>query len=167
MFGLTFEKLFFVAIIAGLVLGPGRLPGYAHQLARSVRTLRQFVETTRNAAERDMGIPLKRTEWESLNLRQYDPRRIVSDALHDTDTAAAVRTPKTVVTEEMIEEARRVRPGQKYLVTGTSSHPRRILIDSLPVDDPRRIAARAHTAAHIAPHDALPPIEPYPVDVSR
>jgi sec-independent protein translocase protein TatB len=134
MFGLSFEKLFLVAIIAGFVLGPQRLPGYAHQLAQYVRSLRQFVETTRSAAERDMGIPLQRTEWESMNLRQYDPRRIVSDALQDD-------TPKFVVTEQMIEEASRVRPGQKYLVTGSSSHPRRILIDSLPVEDPRRIAA--------------------------
>lgn len=154
MFGLTIEKLFLVAVIAGFVLGPSRLPGYAHQLARAVRAVRHFVDTTRSAAEREMGVPLKRTEWESLNLRQYDPRRIVSDALHDTSTDAPVSVMKTVVTEEMIEEASRVRPGQKYLVTGTSSHPRRILIDSLADDDPRRIAARAETS-EVAQRDPL------------
>ncbi|MBY6708767.1 preprotein translocase [Rhodococcus sp. BP-241] len=135
MFGLTLEKLFFVAVIAGLVLGPSRLPGYAHHLTRAIRTLKQFVETTRATAEREMGVPLHRSEWESLDLRQYDPRRIVRDALHDT-------TPNTVVTDEMIEQAERIRPGQKYLVTGPSSHPVRTLIASLPADDPRRIAAR-------------------------
>lgn len=138
MFGLSFEKLFLVAIIAGFVLGPHRLPGYAHQLAQYVRSLRNFVESTRSAAERDMGIPLQRTEWESLNLRQYDPRRIVSDALSDA-------TPKTAASKDMLDEASRIRPGQKYLVTGSSSHPRRILIDSLPDDDPRRLAARTLT----------------------
>jgi sec-independent protein translocase protein TatB len=81
MFGLSLEKLFLVAIIAGFVLGPQRLPGYAHQLAQYVRTLRRFVDTTRSAAERYMGIPLKRTEWEALNLRQYDPRRIVESSV--------------------------------------------------------------------------------------
>lgn len=135
MFGLSFEKLFLVAIIAGFVLGPQRLPGYAHQLAQYVRSMRRFIETTRSAAERDMGIPLTRTDWESLNLRQYDPRRIVSDALSDT-------TPKTAVSEDLLDEASRIRPGQKYLVTGSSSHPRRILIESLPDDDPRRLAAQ-------------------------
>lgn len=140
MFGLTFEKLFFVAIIAGLVLGPGRLPGYAQQLAQSVRTLRTFIETTRSAAERDIGIPLQRTEWQSFDLRQYDPRRIVGDALHETTTANP-SAPPFEATADMIEEATRVRPGQKYLVTGTSSHPHRILITSLPENDPRRIAA--------------------------
>lgn len=143
MFGLSLEKLFLVAIIAGFVLGPQRLPGYAHQLAQYVRTLRRFVDTTRSAAERDMGIPLTRTEWEALNLRQYDPRRIVSDALQEPVPA------KTVVTEQMLDEASRVRPGQKYLITGTSSHPRRILIESLPYDDPRRIAALTDETAPV------------------
>ncbi len=126
MFGLTFEKLFLVAIIAGVVLGPQRLPDYAHQLARTVRALRDFVESTRGTAEHEMGIPT------SLDLRQYDPRRIVRDALNE---------PTTPATDEMADEARRVRPGQKYLTTGSAAHPRRILLESLPDDDPRRIAA--------------------------
>lgn len=139
MFGLTFEKLFLVAVIAGFILGPSRLPEYAHQLAQWVRTLRRYVETTHAAAERDLGVPLDRTRWDQLDLRQYDPRRIVTDALGDTTTP----TPNAVVTDEMIAEAERVRPGQQYLVTGTSSHPIRIRIDSLPREDPRRIAAAA------------------------
>lgn len=143
MFGLTFEKLFLVAIIAGFVLGPQRLPGYAHQLTRAVRSMRHFVDTTRTAAEADMGVPLRRSEWESMNLRQYDPRRIVSDALRDTKELRDTEPPS----EQVLAEAARVRPGQKYLITGPSSHPRRILIDSLPQDDPRRIAAQPQPKA--------------------
>ncbi|WP_256980754.1 preprotein translocase [Rhodococcus sp. 14-1411-2a] len=143
MFGLTFEKLFLVAIIAGFVLGPQRLPGYAHQLTRAVRSMRHFVDTTRTAAEADMGVPLRRSEWESMNLRQYDPRRIVSDALRDTNELRDTEPPS----EQVLAEAARVRPGQKYLITGPSSHPRRILIDSLPQDDPRRIAAQPQPKA--------------------
>lgn len=138
MFGLTIEKLFLVAIIAGFVLGPSRLPGYAHGLGRAVRTVRHFVETTRSAAEDEMGVPLRRSEWESIDLRQYDPRRIVSDALRDTEPLRETHSPS----EELLADAARVRPGQKYLITGPASHPRRILIDSLPQHDPRRIAAQ-------------------------
>ena len=138
MFGLTFEKLFLVAIIAGFVLGPQRLPGYAHRLGRAVRTLRHFVDSTRSTAEAEMGVPLRRSEWESLDLRQYDPRRIVADALRENDTA-------TATDPDLVAEAARVRPGQKYLITGPSSHPRRVLIESLPENDPRRIAAEAST----------------------
>ncbi|WP_032405435.1 Sec-independent protein translocase subunit TatA/TatB [Rhodococcoides fascians] len=137
MFGLTFEKLFLVAIIAGFVLGPSRLPGYAQQLGRAVRSVRQFVDTTRSAAEDEMGVPLRRSQWETMDVRQYDPRRIVADALRETDVAPSTEWP-----DEVLVEAGRVRPGQKYLITGPSSHPRRILIDSLPENDPRRIAAQ-------------------------
>ncbi|WP_252341930.1 preprotein translocase [Rhodococcus sp. 14-2483-1-2] len=149
MFGLTFEKLFLVAIIAGFVLGPSRLPGYAHQLTRAVRTVRHFVDTTRTAAEVEMGVPLRRSEWESMNLRQYDPRRIVTDALRDTEPLRATDElhDTDCATEQVLAEATRVRPGQKYLITGPASHPRRILIDSLPQDDPRRIAARRRPEA--------------------
>ncbi|MDP9636130.1 sec-independent protein translocase protein TatB [Rhodococcus cercidiphylli] len=138
MFGLTFEKLFLVAIIAGFVLGPQRLPGYAHRLGRVVRTLRHFVDSTRSTAEAEMGVPLRRSEWESLDLRQYDPRRIVADALRENDTA-------TPTDPDLVAEAARVRPGQKYLITGPSSHPRRVLIESLPENDPRRLAAETST----------------------
>lgn len=130
MFGLTLEKLFLVALIAGVVLGPARLPDYARHLARSVRSLRQFVDTTRAAAEQDLGMPLRRSEWESVNLRQYDPRRIVRDALKE---------PSPV---ETTEGAASVRPRQKYVVAGTSSHPIRVPVDTLDADDPRRVAAR-------------------------
>ncbi|MGV8875429.1 MAG: twin-arginine translocase TatA/TatE family subunit [Rhodococcus sp. (in: high G+C Gram-positive bacteria)] len=149
MFGLTFEKLFLVAIIAGFVLGPSRLPGYARQLGQAVRNLRQFVDTTRSAAETDLGVPLRRTDWESLNLRQYDPRRIVTDALDDSNSPAPEPTPKATASEDVIAEAGRVRPGQKYLITGSASHPRRVLIESLPDDDPRRIAAQVQIAEQV------------------
>ncbi|MFI8565548.1 twin-arginine translocase TatA/TatE family subunit [Rhodococcus sp. NPDC078407] len=135
MFGLTFEKLFLVAVIAGFVLGPQRLPGYAHQLTRAVRGVRHFVDTTRSAAEAEMGVPLRRSEWESMDLRQYDPRRIVSEALRETEPLEKTYPP-------VLADAARVQPGQKYLITGPASHPRRILIESLPQDDPRRIAAQ-------------------------
>ena len=138
MFGLTFEKLLLVAIIAGFVLGPQRLPGYAHRLGRAVRTLRHFVDSTRSTAEAEMGVPLRRSEWESLDLKQYDPRRIVADALRENNTT-------TPTNPDLVAEAARVRPGQKYLITGPSSHPRRVLIESLPENDPRRIAAESST----------------------
>jgi sec-independent protein translocase protein TatB len=82
MFGLTFEKLLVIAIVAGLVIGPRRLPVYAAQLAAFVRDLRRFIESTRTRAEDELGLP---PDWRA-DLRRYDPRRIVRDALDDADT---------------------------------------------------------------------------------
>jgi sec-independent protein translocase protein TatB len=128
MFGLTFEKLLLVAIIAGVLIGPQRLPHHAHQLGRTIRSFRDFMESTRVQAEREMGVSLRPAEWD---LTQYDPRRIVREAMQEPRHEPDPR----------IEEARRVRPGQKHVVTGSTSHPRRILIESLLPDDPRRLAA--------------------------
>ncbi len=129
MFGLTFEKLLLVAVVAGVLIGPQRLPHYAHELARLVRSLRDLVETARVRAEQDTGVSLQRSDWD---LTQYDPRRIVRDAMREP----------SVVPDDLAEQASRVRPGQRYVVTGSAAHPHRVPIDSLPVDDPRRLAAR-------------------------
>ncbi|MFT4009173.1 MAG: hypothetical protein QM655_03925 [Nocardioidaceae bacterium] len=142
MFGLTFEKLFLVAVIAGVVIGPQRLPIYAQKLAETIRGLRSMVETARSTAEQEMGVSLQRAEWD---LRQYDPRRIVQDALKE-DPAVSVTTSAST---ELLAEASRVRPGQKYLISGSSAHPQRILIESLPPDDPRRLAARLTTSPEV------------------
>ncbi|GAB3989009.1 hypothetical protein [Nocardioides marmoraquaticus] len=126
MFGLTFEKLFVVAIVAGLVIGPTRLPAYAQRLADTVGSFRAFMDASRARAAADLG------EWTELDPRRYDPRRLVREAL---DAPAAY--PPSVYAE-----AARVRPGQRYLVTGSAAHPQRVLLDSLPPDDPRRLAAQ-------------------------
>lgn len=130
MFGLTFEKLFLVAIVAGLVIGPQRLPIYTHRLAELIRSVRSFVDASK-----------ARADLEALDVRQYDPRLIVRKALTEPATAQPADE------ADLEEQASRVRPGQKYLVTGGSAHPRRILIDSLPEDDPRRLAAHVPTPA--------------------
>lgn len=138
MFGLTFEKLLLVAIVAGVLIGPQRLPHYAHELARLVRSFRAFVESTRAQAERDLGVPLTPAEWD---LTQYDPRRIVREAMQEPiATSAAAEEPQEQ--ESLVEQAARIRPGQRYLIAGSTAHPRRILIESLPHDDPRRLAAQ-------------------------
>lgn len=141
MFGLTFEKLLVVAIVAGVLIGPQRLPQYAHEMARWVRSFKAYVETSRAQAERDMGVPLRPAEWD---LHQYDPRRIVREAWREP----VASTPSQAARDEAAEQALRVRPGQKYVVVGSAAHPRRLLIESLPVDDPRRIAAQAVAESH-------------------
>ncbi len=149
MFGLTLEKLFLVAIIAGLVLGPHRLPVYANQLAQMLRGLRGYVESTRAQAEREMGVSLSHTQWEDL--RQYDPRRIVRDALAEPTEPVAPAGDEPSYPAEVLAQAATVRPGQRFLVTGSAAHPTRIPIDSLPGDDPRRVAARTDHSGPAVP----------------
>lgn len=88
MFGLSFEKLILVAVIAAFVVGPHRLPIYAGKLANFTRTLRDLLESTRRNAEMELGVPLRTSEW-PVDLRQYDPRKIVGDALKEPPAGPA------------------------------------------------------------------------------
>jgi sec-independent protein translocase protein TatB len=141
VFGLTVEKLFLVAVLAGLLLGPHRLPGYARELGRTVRAFRDFLDVQRTRAETETGMELLRDEWTSFDPRAYDPRRVVRDALAEPASAAATYS------AEVHEQAAAVRPGQTHLVVGDVAHPRRVRLDRLPQDDPRRLAAAAQPAA--------------------
>ncbi|MEH3088496.1 MAG: hypothetical protein PGN24_02475 [Microbacterium arborescens] len=155
MFGLTLEKLVLIAVITGLVIGPERLTHATRTLTTTIRSLRRFVDANRARASDELGVPLTRVDWQALDLRRYDPRRIVRDALaSDPETesapaAAAETTPDPSVRADPGEQPRvveyvgldRVRPGQRYLSVGDSAHPRRIRLSDLPADDPRRVRA--------------------------
>lgn len=82
-FGLTFDKLLIILVIALFLIGPDRLPAYAAQLARLVKTLRGFADGARDRMREEMGPEFDEVDWRKLDPRQYDPRRIIREALID------------------------------------------------------------------------------------
>lgn len=141
MFGLTVEKLLVIAVLAAVVVGPARLPEYARRLSAWVRTLRDAIESARATAQSQADLAGIHADWEALDPRRYDPRRIVREALRESPVDSAGRPAAAAEDDGIAQEAARIRPGQRYLVTGSAAHPCRIRIDSLPAGDPRRIAA--------------------------
>lgn len=95
-FGLTFDKLLLIAVIAVFLLGPERLPALASQLARAVKSLKAFAGQAKSRMRDEMGPDFDDIDWKKLDPRQYDPRRIIRDALED-DTPTVVRAPRRVV----------------------------------------------------------------------
>lgn len=85
MFGLTFEKVLLIGIIAVFLLGPEKLPHYAAQLARLVRQLRDMANGAKDRMRDEMGPEFDELDWKKLDPRQYDPRRIIREALIDED----------------------------------------------------------------------------------
>ena len=79
----NFDKLFVIALIAVLLLGPARLPIYAQKLAQLVKTVRGMADTARDRMRDEMGDEFSDVDWQKLDPRQYDPRRIIRDALLD------------------------------------------------------------------------------------
>ncbi len=79
--GFGFEKLLVIGLVALFLIGPERLPDYATRLARFVRTARRMIDDARDRVKEEMGADFDEEEWRRLDPRQYDPRRIIRDAL--------------------------------------------------------------------------------------
>ncbi|MFM6967377.1 MAG: twin-arginine translocase TatA/TatE family subunit [Microbacteriaceae bacterium] len=92
-FGLTIEKLFLIGLVALLIVGPDRLPAYAAQLARLVKRLKGFAQGAESRLRDELGDDFDPAEWKKLDPRQYDPRRIIRDALLEEPSTAEVARP--------------------------------------------------------------------------
>ena len=108
-FGLTFDKLLIIGIIAVFLLGPERLPYYASQLARLVRSLRTMATGAKDRMRDEMGPDFDDIDWKKLDPRQYDPRRIIREALIDEEPAVKVKVP---VEGAYAQRQRRLKEGQ-------------------------------------------------------
>lgn len=81
--GITLEKLVLIAVIAGIIIGPEKLPGYAEKLAQMVRKGGEMLKGARSRMREEIGAEADDLDWRKLDPRQYDPRRIIRDALLD------------------------------------------------------------------------------------
>ena len=102
MFGLSGEKLLILGLIAVFILGPDRLPHYAQQLAKFVKSVRRMAEGAKDQLSNEIGEEL---DWKKLDPRQYDPRRIIREAL----------------TEELSPSKPARKPAQSRLKTGEAA----------------------------------------------
>jgi sec-independent protein translocase protein TatB len=95
IFGLTIEKLLLIGLVAALILGPERLPRYAESLAGLTKRARELVSTARTRVRDEMGEDFDDVDWRTLDPRQYDPRRIIREALLDDAPPASGAAAKT------------------------------------------------------------------------
>lgn len=105
MFGINGAELVVLLLLAAVLVGPERLPGYAEQLAGWVRALRATVSGAKDRLSAELGED--DVDWAALDPRKYDPRRIVREALTEPSPYApyaphAPRAPRP-----------RLRPGER------------------------------------------------------
>lgn len=68
-----------------LLIGPERLPEYVAKLRSLVKSAKQFAEGAKTQLREQMGPEFDDIDWQSYDPRQYDPRRIVREALAEVD----------------------------------------------------------------------------------
>jgi sec-independent protein translocase protein TatB len=108
MLGLTFEKVIILAVIAAFLLGPTRLPVAAAYLGKFVRSLRAFTTDTTERIRQEVGPEFDEINWQRLDPRQYDPRRIIRDALTsepETNPVTAQRFHTEVAEEDVAAQS--------------------------------------------------------------
>jgi sec-independent protein translocase protein TatB len=102
---LTFDKLIIIGVIAIFLIGPDRLPGYAAQLARLVRSLRAMADGAKDRMREEMGPEFDEVDWKKLDPRQYDPRRIIREALVDDPPTTVKPVSSPAARQPYIESA--------------------------------------------------------------
>ena len=80
MFGINPGEFALLALVAIVVIGPERLPTYSRQLREWVVKGRQMWQDGKAQIQAEVGEDI---DWKSLDPRQYDPRRIVREALYE------------------------------------------------------------------------------------
>ncbi len=119
VFGLTFEKLLLIGVIAILIIGPDRLPAAAASFARFIRGLRDMADNAKGRMRDELGPEYDDIDWKKLDPRQYDPRRIIREALLD-EPATPVRPVSAPMKSDAAPTARPVaKPVAKPVVKPT------------------------------------------------
>ena len=135
MFGLTVEKLFLVALIAAVLIGPHRMPRYAARFAAVLRQVKGMTMEARRRVEEESGAAIVREDWQVLDPRRYDPRRIIREAWQD-EPAPAADPVATVAERGRSDPAEPVPPPQgRWIIAGSSAHPRRVWVAEESVPD--------------------------------
>jgi sec-independent protein translocase protein TatB len=106
IFGLSFEKVLIIAVIAAFLLGPQKLPQYAASLARLVKRVRQMADSAQERVREEMGPEFEDLDWRRMDPRQYDPRRIIREALLEDEPV-----PAPIVNSQSAQRKRAVSEG--------------------------------------------------------
>lgn len=103
MLGLSADKILILVIVAAFLLGPTRIPLAAAWLGRAVRGVKALADGAKERAREELGDEFDAIEWQKLDPRRYDPRRIIAEALTDDSAQpppALTSTPQTLTPHE-------------------------------------------------------------------
>lgn len=81
MFGISGGEFLVILLVIAIVVGPQRLPEYTRTVTQWVRQLRLFLDNAKQQIAEEVGSELADINLSDLDPRNYDPRKIVRDAL--------------------------------------------------------------------------------------
>jgi sec-independent protein translocase protein TatB len=78
VFGMGWPEMTVIGIVGILVFGPEKLPEFARQAARMIRTVRRMAQDAKDDLGRELGHDLS-----GLELKNLDPREVVRRTIFD------------------------------------------------------------------------------------
>lgn len=151
-------------LVVIVVVGPRRLPEYTRRLTQLVRRLRLFLDNAKEQIAQEVGPELGELNLEDLNPRNYDPRKIVRDALgEDLD---AIR--RDLANPFRSAASTAVRTGDEVVAAarGTKSLSTMIDDEAARTREGKRAGAVSAAAPEPVPApEAAVPVEPEPARV--
>ena len=148
-------------LVVIVVVGPRRLPEYTRRLTRLVRQLRLFLDNAKEQIAQEVGPELGELNLEDLNPRNYDPRKIVRDALgEDLD---AIR--RDLANPFRSAASTAVRTGDEVVAAARGTKSLSTMIDDEAARTREGKRAGAVSAAAPEPVRAPEPAEPEPARV--
>ncbi len=170
VFGISGSEFLVLLLVVIVVVGPRRLPEYTRRLTQLVRRLRLFLDNAKEQIAQEVGPELGELNLEDLNPRNYDPRKIVRDALgEDLD---AIRRDLSSPFQSAVSTAERA--GDEAVAAVRGAKPLSAMIDAEAgrAREAGSVSAaapevRAETAAPepAAPEPAAAPAAPEPARV--
>ncbi|WP_129359984.1 MULTISPECIES: twin-arginine translocase TatA/TatE family subunit [Micrococcaceae] len=110
MFGINGAEFLVLAVIVFVVIGPERMPEYARQLKDLIKSLRRTAMEAKDDMKDTLGPELSDINWRAYDPRQYDPRRIVREALLEDDEE--LKQEQTQASTPPATNTSRLSPGQ-------------------------------------------------------
>ena len=105
MFDLSLGKIAIIAVLALFLVGPDKLPAYAAKLGQWVRVARGMMDGAKERVREELGPEFDDVDWQRLDPRQYDPRRIVREALLEPTPSSRPRSARPAEAYEVLEES--------------------------------------------------------------
>ena len=84
MFGINGAEFFVILVVVALVVGPDGVIQALKTFKSLIAAARGWSATLREETRRDMGdVSLPNMDWSSFDLREYDPREMVRQAVRE------------------------------------------------------------------------------------
>lgn len=151
MGGINGSELLVLILVVLIVAGPEKLPEFAAQLGRLTREVKRVATGAKEKVRDEFGAEFDDVDFSMFDPRQYDPRRIVRDALLEDEPTPRSGQKKRPTTTQTLKSAFGPSSGAKKPATAAPAVPGE-------GNAPQSIATSAQVQGYVTPTGSMGPV---------